>query len=186
MNINKQFYEIIYQRIFLRKHLIFFMILIFILFVNCWLILRSNLSHYKKVRYAEMALKKEFEKKYQSSNLDAYRMQMVSVIKEYEKEKRKLIKNDETSSLLNKITRFGMDSGIDLEFFSPKRENKKNFFNKLIIHIIVLGDYHKLMFFLSKLLEFDKLIVFENFEIYKNKSTRTLKMKIKAAVQIIK
>lgn len=151
---------------------------------------RPGYYYYKSLINDEIRLKSEFEKKHILANLDAYKEQLSSLKKIYENRLKQLIKENELSVLLNEISQMAISSGLVFEFFAPKADESTEFPRKLILTMIVIGQYKNIAAFLNEISTIKKLITFEEFVIDKKeidnenknikiKSTNLLRMKIR-------
>lgn len=155
--------------------------------LNYELFISANLDQSKIETYETMNLKTEFERKQQSSNLAAYQQQLQLLNENYQVNLKQLVKKNELSTLLNEISLKAVSSGLFVEFFSPKTDESSTK-KYLIINMDLVGEYHKLARFLSNLIDFNKLITFDNFEIrqeeVKNKINHLVRMKISAKIYL--
>lgn len=145
--------------------LIFFLMMLCLL--NYLFFFRTNFYQYKQLVNEGVNLRSEFEKKQELAHLQAYQKQLHSIERMHRNSLKNLVKENEVSKLLSKIMRAGLSCGLVFEFFAPDFYKKKDLQKKLIIHIKVIGNYHGLASFLSKIANFRQLITFENFEIIK-------------------
>ena len=135
--------------------------------LNYWLLLSSNWYQYEILVNEEINLKSEFEKKQQLANLKAYQKQMQAVETKYGNSLKQLVKENEVSKLLNNIAQIGSSSGLIFEILSSNLEDKKKLKNELIINIQLIGKYHKLAEFFSKISNLNRLVTIKSFEIIK-------------------
>ncbi len=165
--------------------IIFFAVLLTLL--NYALFLKSNLVRYKNLVNEKISMEKDFERKQQFTNVQAYQKQLHSLKKMYRAGFKQLVKENEISNLLNKISQIAVTTGLFIELFTPKIEDKKGLNKEYIIKMEVTGEYHNLALFLSKISDFDKLITFDNFEVFvediNNKMNNLLRMKVRAKIQ---
>lgn len=157
---------------------------IFLCFLDYVFFLKSSIFQYKFLANEDLKLRLEFEKKYQLTNLQAYQKQLHKIEKMHEASLKKLVKESEISALLNDISQAGVSSGLFFEFFAPEIVEKKEVQKSLIIKLEVVGEYHGLALFISKISNFKQLITIENFEVTKEYELNEnfLRMKIKAKI----
>ncbi|KTD39324.1 Tfp pilus assembly protein PilO [Legionella nautarum] len=141
--------------------------LIFGVWISYWFILRSDIYQYKSLLIEENNLRIEFERKQRKSNLLSYKKQFQSLKKCY-KEKLKIVTNkDEVYNLLNDISKVGSESGLVMELFSPRLVESKNFLSEIRVSMVMIGEYQQLSLFLSRILQFNRLIKFCDFDLKK-------------------
>jgi type IV pilus assembly protein PilO len=164
--------------------LIVFAILLALL--NYGLVLSSNLDRYKSLANEKINLERVYERKQPFTNLQAYQKQLHIIRKMYGTGLKQLVKENEISNFLNEISQIALSTGVVIEFFTPKIEDKNGRKKELIIKIEVAGEYHKLALFLSKISDLDKLITFDNFKVFVEDINSTvsnlLRMQIKAKI----
>ncbi|MBA2655594.1 MAG: type 4a pilus biogenesis protein PilO [Tatlockia sp.] len=146
-----------------------------VLIINYCLVFNSLTLQYKNHLNEEIEQKKQFEKIHQAANLKAYQNQLEKVKKIYQRKIKKFVKENERSAFLNKIANAGVSSGLIIDFFAPDLEENNLKQKKFFFKMEVIGDYHHLVSFLTKIFSFKKLIVLTKFELLKEERTKYLK-----------
>lgn len=158
---------------------------ILLVMLNYELFVSNNLDQYKLLSDETINLKTEFEKKQPLVNLAAYQKQFQLLNKNYQSNLQLLVKENEISNLLNEISDKAVSCGLEVEFFSPKTDEKRSK-KQLIINLDLLGEYHKVARFLSNLADFNRLISFDDFELrsaeVESRANNLVRMKISAKI----
>lgn len=131
-----------------------------------WLIIQSNFELYDSLKVQESELRTEFERKqHQASNLQAYRNQMEIMQERFGNMLKKLPAENEMPGLLEDISRTGIASGLTFELFAPMPEIQHDFYIELPIKIEVVGNYHQLAVFLSRVAQMGRIVTLHDFQI---------------------
>ncbi|KTC85664.1 type 4a pilus biogenesis protein PilO [Legionella drozanskii] len=132
-----------------------------------WPILRSDVYQYNSLLTEENNLRIEFEEKQEKANVLAYQKQFISLEKVYKEKLKVVTKKDEIYNLLNDISKAGTESGLVMELFAPRLAESKNFLNEITVNMVMIGEYQQLSIFLSRILQFNRLIQFCDFDLRK-------------------
>ncbi|AHE66710.1 type 4a pilus biogenesis protein PilO [Legionella oakridgensis] len=131
-----------------------------------WLIIKSNFEQYEQLKEKEVSLKQEFElKQHQASNLQAYRNQMQIMQERFGNMLKQLPTQNEMPGLLEDISKTGIASGLTFELFAPQPEVQHDFYIELPIKITVVGNYHQLAVFLSRVAAMSRIVTLHDFMI---------------------
>lgn len=155
-----------------------------------YLFIGSSIEKYNTLVAQEIKLKVEFEGLQQkASNLDAYRNQMKTMKDRFGVMLRQLPTQNEMPGLLEDISKTGIASGLTFVLFAPSPEILHDFYIELPIQIIVIGTYHQLAIFLSRVAEMNRIVtlhelVLEQASVDKSKTVQgeQLVMKITAKI----
>ena len=131
-----------------------------------WLIIKDNFAQYDTLKEQEATLRVEFElKQQQAANLQAYRNQMKIMEERFGNMLRQLPTENEMPSLLEDISRTGIVSGLTFNLFAPQPEVQHDFYIELPINIEVVGNYHNLAVFLSRVAQMSRIVTLHDFVI---------------------
>ncbi len=131
-----------------------------------YLIIQSNVDQYNALSLKEVSLKAEFESlQHKASNLNAYKNQMALMQERFGNMLKQLPSQNEMPGLLEDISKTGIASGLTFELFAPTPEIKHDFYIELPIQIIVIGNYHQLAIFLSRVAEMSRIVTLHDFVI---------------------
>lgn len=155
-----------------------------------WFIIKDNFAQYATLQDKETSLRAEFEmKQHQASNLQAYRNQMQIMKERFGTMLHQLPTQNEMPGLLEDISKTGVSSGLTFELFAPMPEVAHDFYVELPIQIAVLGNYHQLAVFLSRIAQMSRIVTLHDFVItgaatdkQKNNSGDQLLMKLTAKI----
>lgn len=154
-------------------------------------IITANISQYHALVLREAILKEEFENlQHQASNLHAYREQMKTMQERFGNMLKQLPTKNEMPGLLEDISKTGIASGLTFDLFAPQPEIVHDFYIELPIEISVVGNYHQLAVFLSRVAQMRRIVTLHDFIVeaptennkQKNNNGDQLVMKIKATI----
>ena len=161
-----------------------------VLGLGYYLFIGPTIEKYNTLVVQETKLKVEFEGLQQkATNLDAYRNQMKIMNERFGAMLRQLPTQNEMPGLLEDISKTGIASGLTFVLFAPSPEILHDFYIELPIQMIVIGNYHQLAVFLSRVAEMNRIVtlhelVLEQAPVDKNKTVQgeQLVMKITATI----
>ena len=131
-----------------------------------WLIAKKNFEQYESLKQQEPPLKARFElKQHQASNLKAYQNQMKIMQERFGNMLKQLPAKNEMPGLLEDISKTGIASGLVFELFAPLPEVSHDFYVELPIKIAVVGNYHQLAVFVSRVAEMSRIVTIHDFVI---------------------
>lgn len=131
-----------------------------------WLLVKPNFDQFSQLQDQEQTLKNEFEtKQRQAANLQAYRNQLVIMNDRFGTMLRQLPAKNEMPGLLEEISKTGTASGLKFELFEPQKEIEHDFYVELPIKITVVGTYHQLAVFLSRVAQMNRIVTLHEFSI---------------------
>lgn len=134
--------------------------------VGYYLVIKPDIEQYNTLSLKEDSLKAEFEKlQRQASSLFAYRKQMAMMEDRFGNMLKQLPTQNEMPGLLEDISKTGIASGLTFELFAPSPEILHDFYIELPIQIIVIGNYHQLALFLSRVAEMSRIVTLHDFVI---------------------
>lgn len=131
-----------------------------------WFLVKSKYEQHTLLQNEERTLKMKFERKqHQASNLQAYQVQMQKMQDRFGTMLKQLPTENEMPGLLEDISRTGIASGLVFELFAPKSEIKHDFYIELPISIEVVGNYHQLAVFISRVAQMGRIVTLHDFTI---------------------
>ena len=154
-----------------------------------WLIVKQKFDQYESLKQKEAPLKARFElKQHQASNLNAYKNQMKIMQERFGNMLKRLPAKNEMPGLLEDISKTGVASGLTFELFAPLPETSHDFYIELPIKIAVVGNYHQLAVFVSRVAQMSRIVTMHDFVIepaaseQKNGAGNQLIMKMTAKI----
>lgn len=140
--------------------------LLIIIVFGYWFDTRSQLHNLKNIKADEIQLKASFERKQQlAANLNAYKMQLVTIQRQFGAMLRQLPSKTEIPDLLEDISKTGVASGLEFQLFGPQEEQLHDFYADLPIQMVVLGDYHEFGKFISRVAALPRIVTIQDFSI---------------------
>ncbi len=131
-----------------------------------YFVIKPNIDTYNSLVKKQNELKAEFEKlQRMASNLSAYQNQLEVMQERFGNMLKQLPTQNEMPGLLEDISKTGIASGLTFELFAPSPEIKHDFYIELPIQIIVVGNYHQLAIFLSRVAEMSRIVTLHDFVI---------------------
>lgn len=139
---------------------------VLVVFLGYWLVAKADFEQYDSLKAQEAELKSTFElKQHQAANLQAYRNQMLVMQESFGKMLQKLPTANEMPGLLEDISKTGVGSGLTFELFAPMPEVAHDFYIEVPIQISVLGNYHQIAAFLSRVGQMKRIVTIHDFSI---------------------
>ena len=85
-----------------------------------------------------------------------------SMIKDLEAQlneaQRQLPKQREIPTLLNDISKFGKESGLEFNTFRPQKEKKRGFYAEVPVSLVFNGPFHNIAAFIDKIVHYPRII----------------------------
>ncbi|MGD8206742.1 MAG: type 4a pilus biogenesis protein PilO [Thiohalocapsa sp.] len=123
------------------------------------LVFSDQLNRLVSARAEEQSLRQTFERKQeQSSNLAAYRQQLVEMRESFGAMLRQLPNQTEIAALLVDVSQTGLAAGLEFELFQPAEEMQRDFYAEKPIRIRVTGRYHDFGRFISGLAALPRIV----------------------------
>lgn len=142
----------------------FFSLLIVV--IGYMLLAKPHFDEYAFLQTQEADLKTKFEtKQHQASNLQGYRDQVQQMQERFGSMLRQLPTENEMPALLDDISKTGVASGLTFESFTPLPEVVHDFYIEVPIKISVVGSYHQLAVFLSRVVQMGRIVTLHDFVI---------------------
>lgn len=139
---------------------------ILIICLGSWFLVRPKLSTLHEHQAREKHLKHEFRiKENKVANLDAYKSQLHQMQRSFANLLRQLPSKTQEANLLNDISEARVASGLEQELFKPQAEVQKNFYAELPIQIIVVGTYHEMSEFVSRVAALSRIVTLQDVDI---------------------
>lgn len=142
--------------------------IIFILIITFGYIFynKQQLNALEKAKQQELELKQVFILKQQlAANYSAYKIQLEQIKHSFGTLLRQLPSTTEVPGLLEDISQAGVASGLTFKLFKPQPEIKHEFYTELPIQIQIIGRYHQLAEFVSKVVNLDRIVTLHDFNI---------------------
>lgn len=148
------------------KYFLASVLTIFIIVLGYLLIIKPNFEIRSTLVNQEVTLKEEFEQKqHLAANLESYKKQLQVMNERFGTMLKQLPVENEMPNLLEDISKTGIASGLIFNRFAPMPEVKHDFYIELPINIIVVGNYHQLAVFVSRIVQMNRIVTFHDFEI---------------------
>ena len=148
------------------KYALISVVIGFVLGIGYWILIKPNLEEYDRLASQEVTLRATFEsKQHQASHLEAYKNQLFMMNERFGHMIKQLPAQTEMPALLEDISKTGIASGLTFELFAPMPEVAHDFYFELPINITVVGNYHQLALFLSRIVEMSRIVTLHDFDI---------------------
>jgi type IV pilus assembly protein PilO len=120
----------------------------------------------QKAEADEMDLRAQFETKQQrAANLDAYKLQLTDMERDFGAMLRQLPGKTEVPNLLVDISQTGLSAGLQEKLFQPGGEKSNGFYAELPIHIRLVGSYHEFGSFVSGIAALPRIVTLHDIQI---------------------
>lgn len=137
-----------------------------------WFDTKGQIQELKTQKLLEVDLGQQLELKYQFViNFPAYKKQLETIQKIFKEMLQQLPGQTEVPGLLEDISKAGVASGLEFKLFKPLPEKQMEFYAELPIEISVVGTYHNLGRFVSKVSALNRIVSLHDFTISAVEST---------------
>ena len=158
-------------------------VLIVVLFLGYKLIIIDQIDQLKSVRSQELSLKIAYEKKQARANqLPAYKAQLNEMQDSFGSLIKQLPSNTEIPGLILDISEKGLSNGLEIDFFEPKPEIRKEFYAEKPIKLKAKGSYDELASFVSDLSALPRIVTIDDIRLTPEKETSKEKTNKKKTV----
>jgi type IV pilus assembly protein PilO len=139
----------------------------------------NEIEAFESALEKEQALRSTFRQKYDvASKLEVYRQQMTDMEDKFSQLLRRLPTSNETSGLIKDLSDIGTSSGLTVLKLKWMPEVKKEFYTELPIKIEIIGNYHDLGEFVSKVAATKRIISLHDFTIEQSNEQGMLKFNV--------
>lgn len=150
----------------LVRYLLAALLAIILMGIGYWVLVKPNFEQYNALLSEEKELKTQFEYKQQlAANLQSYKNQLQIMRERFGNMLKQLPAQNEMPGLLEDISKTGIESGLTFELFAPMPEIVHDFYIELPISIKVIGNYHQLAIFLSRVVQMSRIVTLHDFTI---------------------
>ena len=142
---------------------------------------RDQLDSLKNIESKELALKETFEtKNHQAANLEAYKVQLAEMEKEFGTMLRQLPGKTEIPAVILDVSQTGLASGLKIMLFKPQSESTKGFYAEKPIQIRLRGNYHEMAKFSSGIASLPRIVTLHDIVLKPEQGTNKLIMDVTA------
>lgn len=131
-----------------------------------WFLVKPELEKKEQAEAKEQQLRDQFkivQKK--AASLPAYKAQLAEMEESFGALLRQLPNDTDMESLLIDLSQTSVAAGLDVEFFKPGTEEKREFYAEHPIELRVTGTYHEFGRFVSGLAALPRIVTLHNIEI---------------------
>lgn len=148
----------------LKKFLIMLSLCLFLIFVGYFIDSRLQLNKIKQSEKKELLLKKNFEAKQQEYETLKHVYKKTQIMQnKLQQMLLQLPTQTNIHDVLENITNIVSQEGLKLVYFKPQEIKIENYFVITPIKLAVLGGYHQMGKFISKVADMNHLILIEDF-----------------------
>jgi type IV pilus assembly protein PilO len=142
-----------------------------ILVAGYFMVVQSQQEILVQEQTKEADLRKLYERRAEEAgNLEAYRVQMAEIEKNFGVLLSQLPEDTEVPGLLDDISNVGVNNGLALDFIGLKPEQRKEFYVELPITIEATGTYHDFGAFVSGVSSLPRIVTLHDFNIVREKA----------------
>ncbi len=135
-----------------------------------FLVVQSQQEVLERSQLKETELRALYERRAEeAANLDAYRVQMAEIEKNFGVLLSQLPEDTEVPGLLDDISNVGVTNGLALDFIGLKPEQRKEFYVELPITIEATGTYHDFGAFVSGVSSLPRIVTLHDFTVVREK-----------------
>lgn len=147
---------------------IFVLVLLFAAITGAagWFLVKPALGELEQAEAREQELRSQFESmQSKAALLDAYREQLATMEEEFGAMLRQLPDETDMESLLIDLSQTSVAAGLEVNFFKPGNEQRKEFYAEYPIELRVSGSYHEFGNFVSGLAALPRIVTLHNIKI---------------------
>lgn len=153
------------------KALVWLLAFAAILAAGYFMVVQSQQEMLVQEQTKEVDLRKLYERRAEeAANLEAYRVQMAEIEKNFGVLLSQLPEDTEVPGLLDDISNVGVNNGLALDFIGLKPEQRKEFYVELPITIEATGTYHDFGAFVSGVSSLPRIVTLHDFNIVREKA----------------
>jgi type IV pilus assembly protein PilO len=153
------------------KGLVWVVVFAAILIAGYFLLVQSQQEVLERERAQETQLRALYERRAEeAANLEAYRVQMAEIEKNFGVLLSQLPEDTEVPGLLDDISNVGVTNGLVLDFIGLKPEQRKEFYVELPITIEATGSYHDFGAFVSGVSSLPRIVTLHDFNVVREKA----------------
>lgn len=144
------------------------MVLIAILIVGGmgWFLVKPAVAELEQAEAREQELRGQFRAmQSKAANLEAYKEQLAEMEESFGAMLRQLPDETDMESLLVDLSQTSVAAGLEVRFFKPGQEEKKEFYAEYPIKLRVAGTYHEFGDFVSGLAALPRIVTLHNIRI---------------------
>lgn len=131
-----------------------------------WFVIRPIHEEVQLARAQEQTLLQELDGKQRKvAAIDAYKVQLVEMERQFGDMLRQLPSRAEVANLLNDIAEKRVEASLEEELFQPENELPREFYAALPNKLVVVGDYHAMGTFVSAVAALPRIVTIEDVEI---------------------
>ncbi len=152
-----------------------------ILFLGYKFMIEPKRLELDQAKQEETTLRSTFEAKQKKvAALDAYRAQLQEMQESFGAMLRQLPNKSEVANLLNDISQTRLAAGLEEELFQPANENNREFYAELPISMQVVGTYHQMGDFASRIAQLPRIVTLSNVQLAPLADGNRLRMNVTA------
>ena len=131
-----------------------------------WFVVKPQLAELERAEREEQELRDEFKvKQSRAANLDAYKKQLAQMEESFGAMLRQLPGETDMESLLVDLSQTSVAAGLEVRYFEPGTEIKKEFYAEYPIELQVSGTYHEFGNFVSGLASLPRIVTLHDIAI---------------------
>ena len=131
-----------------------------------WFVIKPQLKTLEQAARTEQELKEEFkEKQSRAANLEAYKEQLAKMEESFGAMLRQLPGKTDMESLLVDLSQTSVAAGLEVKYFEPGNERKREFYAEYPIKLRVAGTYHEFGKFVSGLAALPRIVTLHDIAI---------------------
>lgn len=131
-----------------------------------WLLTQSAMSEYRQLQESALVLRQAFEvKAQQAASLNSLRSHVSALQSQAKHRLNQLTDVEQTPNILEHLSKIGLQNGLYFESFNPLPEKKAGILTILPVNMVILGNYHQLIRYLTQTSQLTELISWHDLNI---------------------
>lgn len=146
-----------------------------------WFVIKPALADLEAAEAKEQDLRMKFKlMQSKAAQLDAYKQQLAQMRRSFGNMLRQLPGETDMESLLVDLSRTAQAAGLEVTYFEPGKEQKKEFYAEYPIELRVRGTYHEFGKFVSGVAALPRIVTLHNIKITPAQDSAHLEMTLTA------
>lgn len=131
-----------------------------------WFLVKPALAELEQAEAREQELRGQFQAmQSKAANLEAYKQQLAEMEESFGAMLRQLPDETDMESLLVDLSQTSVAAGLEVQYFKPGQEDKKEFYAEYPIQLRVAGKYHEFGEFVSGLAALPRIVTLHDIQI---------------------
>lgn len=149
-----------------KRALVLIVIIVVVGGAFAWFYAKPKFDQIKNLEVNLTGLERELATaKRNAAEIDVIKQQVKEAEEAFQRERKALPETEEIPVLLTSISKAGQEENLQFLLFEPQKEVVYDYYAEIPVKIEIMGDYHDVARFFSKLANFPRIVVIRNLTI---------------------